>query len=394
MQRAKNVACRKKSEKLDMKNASEKNMTSSKVCSESSKEIDNKEKEMRDEVMREDKTAAEENKSKVADETKEKAAKVQYINKKIQVEKETAVHEIVEALCKESGRLALHLFEATYQRNMYLRAKEDLPEYVLLSVQDFAENYRTMYQDEISSAHFTYEQVTLFTQVSNYHCPTCPDALVEESVVFISSDTSHSPGFINTCMKMYHDDLKGNNVDIKHEIIFSDGCASQFKSKTPFSYVAESKCGHSIQREYFGSGHGKSSCDSLGGLVKRTAIKYVAAGTFVIREAVDLFTFANKVLVEQCNCKAGIHKTRKFFYVEYTDEPSTQKLKHILYTRSLHSIRSGGEPGLVKYRGCSCFCEACLEGRYDECQNVHAGMFASLNFSAINNSYNEGISTT
>ena len=267
---------------------------------------------------------------------------------------------------------------------MYKTAKESLKEETMVSIQDFAENFRSIYQNEIASAHFSYEQVTLLTQVSCYHCPTCPD-LVEESIVFISADTSHSTGFINACMEMYHNDLQQSGVDIKHEIVFSDGCAAQFKSKKPFTYVSVPQCGHTIQREFFASGHGKSSCDALGGLVKRTATNHIAALNVVVKGAMDLYEFAKDKLTEDSDCSSGSgsHKSRRFFYVDYeeSDTPilpcTEEKLRRVPATRKLHSIRGGGE-GLVFYRLHSCFCGPCVEGHPDDCENPFAGRYMHM----------------
>ena len=70
-----------------------------------------------------------------------------------------------------------------------------LGEIVVVQV-DFAENYRTLEQDEIQSAHYSYKQVTVFTMC-------------------IWGITQDKP-------------------DMQKLIVFSDGAASQFKSKYAF----------------------------------------------------------------------------------------------------------------------------------------------------------------
>ena len=70
-------------------------------------------------------------------------------------------------LLNELDGLALHVFRADYQKDAYDEAVDSLcSSDRLISVQDFSENYRTLFQDEIQSAHFCYEQASLFTQES------------------------------------------------------------------------------------------------------------------------------------------------------------------------------------------------------------------------------------
>jgi hypothetical protein len=178
-------------------------------------------------------------------------------------------------------------------------------------------------------------------------------------------------------MSAYHDHLSTRGIEIQHEVIFSDGCSCQFKSKFPFAYVSDPQCGHSYQREFFGSGHGKSSCDALGGLVKRKAISNIAAGNVVIRDSKDLFSFAKDKLTQNYECtgtEGSQHKSRIFIYIENITRPSEPlKLDPVPFTRLLHSVRAGDQKGIVRYRNNSCFCEGCDEGQ--ECSNAYSGRF-------------------
>ena len=54
-------------------------------------------------------------------------------------------------------------------------------------IQDFAENYRTFYQDEIQSAHWQYEQATVHPVICYYQCQEkgCWET-VTESIICIT----------------------------------------------------------------------------------------------------------------------------------------------------------------------------------------------------------------
>jgi hypothetical protein len=54
-------------------------------------------------------------------------------------------------------------------------------------IQDFVENYRTFYQDEIQSAHWQYEQATVHPVICYYQCQEkgCRET-VTESIICIT----------------------------------------------------------------------------------------------------------------------------------------------------------------------------------------------------------------
>ena len=188
------------------------------------------------------------------------------VTKKVLTEQVGTVDELLDTLANDLKQYPLHLFNANYQQSRYEEMKEHLPKGSMITVEDFAENWRSKHQDEIQAAHYSYNQATLLTKVSHFHCPECGEAM-KESAVFISEDLKHDSHFVHECHKMYNEHLHKNKVDIAREVVFSDGCASQFKGKLSFHYLTQSKSdlGHHQERAFFGTRHGKSECDPLGG---------------------------------------------------------------------------------------------------------------------------------
>ena len=133
-----------------------------------------------------------------------------------------------------------HLRTATWQQRQFSDLHKNLPYDWVVSVQDFAENYRHSSQDEVSSAFFAYEQTSLFTNVSVYKCPTCEEH-VEESIVFITEDTQHDAHVVRKACLTLKGHLKRKGVKITKHVIFSDGCAAQFKSKRPFHLLLDAQ---------------------------------------------------------------------------------------------------------------------------------------------------------
>ena len=289
--------------------------------------------------------------------------------RKILLDKSGTVQDCITELCDEASSLSSHLFIAEWQRKQFTHLKETLPKDWLLTIADFAENYRCTHQDEIQAAYYMYQQATVHPMVGYYKCPSCEEAVVEESVVFITPDLKHDAYAVRQFTDRLDNHIKKRAVDFRHQVQFSDGCASQYKSKLSFMHVSErSVDGSSFERVYFGSRHGKGPCDALGGVVKKAAEKYVKSRQGLIRNAKEFYDFCISNLVinpENDGCK---HKRRVFFYEDSILRPAAKKLKTVKGTRQLHSVRSV-KPGVVQVRKLGCYCTECVEGKPETCKN-------------------------
>ena len=77
-----------------------------------------------------------------------------------------------------------HNFVKTNQEQYFKTRKKNLKDTEILVQIDFAENFSLVSQDEIQSAHWSHQQVTLFTCVAWFqHCT--------RSFVIISDEMSH-----------------------------------------------------------------------------------------------------------------------------------------------------------------------------------------------------------
>ncbi|XP_070574408.1 uncharacterized protein [Ptychodera flava] len=143
-------------------------------------------------------------------------------------------------------------------------------------------------------------------------------------------------------------------------VIFSDGCSSQYKSRTPFADVsfAEKDVQCSIERNYFGSRHGKGPCDGEGGVIKAALSRAVKNQEFIPTCPQAVYDFCQKSLAKSTN------SFRRTFYWTETgdiqrDRPS-RVVKTVKGTRKLHSVRSTGEVYALQSRDLSCYCILCL----------------------------------
>ena len=138
---------------------------------------------------------------------------------------------------------------------------------------DFSENYSTFYQEEIGSAHWMKNLITIHPLVAFYRCPTCDDdtSLVMDVLIFISDDNQHDHHAVQAFYALaikFLKETRGISFDRVFE--FTDGCASQYKLRGPMVDLSFGFKDFAIVRERicFGSCHGKGPCDTAGGVVK------------------------------------------------------------------------------------------------------------------------------
>ncbi|XP_070200577.1 uncharacterized protein [Littorina saxatilis] len=291
-----------------------------------------------------------------------------------QVKKAGTWEQLLHELREELNTLAKHLTTARWQRDQYQGLASSLPEQTAIVTIDFAENYLCRYQDEVQSAHWSYRQVSLCPSVLQYHCSSSCCSCVTEYVVAMSDDLNHDAAFGKKALSdiLQHLEEKG----IQHVHIWSDGCASQFKSKVPFIHMTELAAEHPnlvLQRHYFGAGHGKSLSDGCGGTVKGCATRAVASGRETIQSGSDMHKFCceNLVLPKENEQDHGKTHLQRSFMLYTADQFSRSKKAEDYVTlkgcRSIHQLKPKREVGELVYRHLSCFCSRCRDE--DGCEN-------------------------
>ena len=258
-----------------------------------------------------------------------------------------------------------HHFTQYYQNEMYKDCKESLKGGDCLMVQDFSQNRKILHQNEIKSAHWSQKQVSMHPTVLFYK--TEDDQDVKKMVITHLSDIANHDAHlvhymtkdcIDTLSKM-HTDVKWNNI-----YLWSDGCASQYKGKHSFFYLDQ--YGTNIQRNFFGSEHGKGESDAQTGVFSKQLSDAVKSENYTFKNAQGMCDFLSSVNDVDC---------RKFVLVNENDLKSTyQRFENVKVstlsgkcTRSLHQIKPSDEKGVLLTQRFSCFCYQCLTGMYDQC---------------------------
>lgn len=274
--------------------------------------------------------------------------------------------DTVEDLCMKVKNniqmLAIHKADARWQWLQFCNAKDNLEVGDMMMIMDFAENYHTMYQNEVQSAHWSYSMVTIHPFVCYYICPT-DNKTVTENVVVISDDPKHDADAVQVFTERVLTYFEEEGITVKNIIQFTDGCGVQYKSRKPFQHISESE--KSLTRSYFGSRHGKSPADGIAAVIKKKARSDVKTGTIVIDDARSFFDHMKETKTRKDHSHSHKNSDWKFIYVssqeiERTEVPS--ELHTINGTHHLHSVASVEKPGMVKVRLLSCHCHNCREG--------------------------------
>ena len=132
---------------------------------------------------------------------------------------------------------------------------------------DFAENYCCKSMDEIPSAYWNKNLMTLHPAV--VYTPG-DSGIYHASYVYIivTDDLNHNSSAVVTFIKNIIEEIKleiDPNVECLHN--WSDSPSSQYRNKTIFQLIAnhEKLFGMKAIWNYFEAGHGKGSCDGIGG---------------------------------------------------------------------------------------------------------------------------------
>ena len=160
-----------------------------------------------------------------------KKGKIMKRVKKIQkVLKEGTVDDLLEDLEVQLPSFLEHVFVKRQQARFFKEKIEHLTEEEAVVQVDFAENYSCKCQGEVQSAHWSQDQVTLFTVAiwtKSGDKNSCCD-----SHVIVSDDLKHEKTSVAVFMcNVVKDLVKGRHPNITRVWIFSDGPSSQFKNR-------------------------------------------------------------------------------------------------------------------------------------------------------------------
>ena len=208
--------------------------------------------------------------------------------------------------------LKYHLYVKDQQYARYQELKLNLGPGEILIHMDFGESYANKQQDEVQSAYFGHENVSIFTA-----CCYVRDGneLIKHCIAIVSEESDHSRIATHSCILKVIDEIKKLNHNFPPRIkiqLWSDGCASQFRSRFVFKLTTLFLDNYSVMRYFNERHHGKGPMDGIGGTIKNLTFRAVQSGKIVIQSprqfAIEadkivkgisvLFMYADEVIVE------------------------------------------------------------------------------------------------
>ena len=250
---------------------------------------------------------------------------------------------------------------------MYKSCLDNLKVGECLLIQDFSINRDIFFQNEIKSSYWTKQQVTVHPTVIYFRDK---DGKLHRLVITHLSDiTKHDAHIVFYMTKDCIEYMTKTFSDIKWQTfyIWSDGCTSQYKGRTSFYYLDKFQV--DVQRNFFGSEHGKGESDGETGKISRQLSDAVKSQNAVLHNASDMCNF----LIDNNKDKdvrifaLVIEDDLKNIYSDFT----SVSIKTLCgkCTRSLHQIKPSQERGVMLTRPFSCFCNKCLASDFQNCQN-------------------------
>ncbi|KAJ8041142.1 hypothetical protein HOLleu_11877 [Holothuria leucospilota] len=269
-------------------------------------------------------------------------------------------------------------------------------EHVVLQV-DFAENYTAIQQNEIQSAYWSHNQVTLFTACAHL------DNKKVKSYVIVSDDLVHGKYAVSTFLDHLIKDIKSVCPTVKSIAFFSDGAASQFKQRFLFDNITHYKELYNIDAtwNFFATSHGKGAVDGIGGNVKRQVWMASKAGA-IVTDAMSFADVASKrakaiqIIYVPAREVADAKSMLEARWQDVTAVPNTQGThmvqalgKHVVRTsmystRGIYHEHNLKDDVNLQASSSSNSTSSCPE---EEHHPIHIGDFVLLKYTAKNKSF-------
>ena len=178
--------------------------------------------------------------------------------------------ELIEFIKEKISKLLPHVYVSKEQSNYFKSKKMNLKANEALVVLDFSENYKYVIQDDIQARFYFQEAVTIHPVVIYIKSG---NETTNVNLCFMSEDLRHDVPMVKVFIDKILSFIKQNYPGIEDVEFFSDGCGAQYKNAEIFAYLPEcqNKFKISLSWNFFATSHGKTSCDGLGGCIKRQA---------------------------------------------------------------------------------------------------------------------------
>lgn len=208
------------------------------------------------------------------------------------VDKSLVKKAFIKHFTKQLPPFRLHCERVGAQYKALKHLEDVLPINHCIVQLDYAENWNCSYLQEITSAYYSKDQITVHPMVTKQREH---DELVVTSYAGVSNVTAHSFPTTFVFITELVAKLKSRNPDINTIHFVSDSPSSQYRNRYVCQMLLRFEHDFKIRAvwNWLESGHGKGPCDGVGGSMKRLADRIVRTNT-TIQDASDFYNYVSK----------------------------------------------------------------------------------------------------
>ncbi|CAF1376703.1 unnamed protein product, partial [Didymodactylos carnosus] len=201
---------------------------------------------------------------------------------------EGSVDKGVELLKSKVKYFLFHVYIKREQSKYFEQLKSEVTDEKVVIQVDFAENFGLKEQDEIQSAHWNTNTLSIFTAYVWSKSQGFPFTLP-------SNDVSHDKFVVNSAIEIILNKLKTHVRNLIQIDFFSDGAVTQFEQRFMFRNLIQIAHEYKIALSwnFFATSHEKGVVDGLGGTVKRFVWSAALAGDN-FKSAKDFVSYRNR----------------------------------------------------------------------------------------------------
>ena len=288
--------------------------------------------------------------------------------------------DLINLYVKQIHAMSEHTFLASWNYVQFKKCKNNLQVGDILIVNDFAQNYLCLHQNEPQGMHWEHKQVTLHPTVVYFRCKDCNNISTHE-IGHVSNDLKHDTHLVKKFNEKTLKVLENRGIEICKIIIFSDQAPSQYKNKTAFKYIHNNIL--PVMLNFFATRHGKGPCDGCAGRIKQKVSALVKAETGVVNSPQTFYKLCKehieKAPVPDKPCQ---HFVQTFeFTQKLASHPNTGKWPGLPNTRKLHSMINASNKNVMNIHHFLCCCDPCMHDGSECLNNVCPSDWEAFNFS-------------
>ena len=182
------------------------------------------------------------------------------------------VGEIVTLFIQMLPKLRKHIHIAHHQWHAHSTARSNLDDNSVISIEDYQQNLEVVYSEQPTSMAYSTNKQTVAVYPICVEFLDVNSSLTKGAVVFVSSDKGHDFQQVKRFEDRMFEILRDKCPHpITNWLRYSDGCASQFRSRKVNANLLSAPQDFNLQNvsfDYFEANEGKNISDSIGSIVK------------------------------------------------------------------------------------------------------------------------------